>query len=94
MKGCFKELSYTYIKCNFHHICSKEDLDSLATQDFKILNKYTIAESIIHWCQDCKPGKILVKVQFKVETIKADSSSTKDKDIVEVICQMLMTPKL
>jgi hypothetical protein len=87
MKGCSESLSCTYSKHNFHHICLKEDLESLATQDCKFLNKYTAAESAIDWSQDCKPGKNSLKVEFKTETIKAeDSSSTKDKDIVEIIC--------
>jgi hypothetical protein len=50
-----------------------------------MLNIYTSSESAIDWSQDCKPGKTSLKVQFKPATIEADSSSTKDKDIVEVI---------
>jgi hypothetical protein len=84
MKGCSEGLSCTYSKCNFHHICSKDDLDSLAAQDRKILNKYTAAEAAIDWCQDCKPGKSATKVLFKSDAVEiVDSSSTEDEDIVE-----------
>jgi hypothetical protein len=55
---------------------------SLSGQDQKNINTYTASEDAIEWCKYCKMGKAIPMVQFEVETIDADISSTKDEDVV------------
>jgi hypothetical protein len=84
MKACTFGDSCTYRECNFNHILSKDDLETISKKDRKTLGTYTAKEDAIKWCTTCKCDKASTKPETTVEIIEDNSSSTEEEDISPV----------